>query len=100
MTEKMVADAIEECIRWACHEPSDHWYAVTLWPDGYLEHRRGCGTVTYGEDEYDDSPGWRTIFAVDGIPDIDPDRQWIDPETKDLDEEAAIDAIVEWYTEY
>lgn len=97
ITRKLIQNAIERCIRRACGQPSGDWYAVTLWPDGHFEHRLGMGSITYGEDEYngcDNSE--RTIYVINGIPDIDPESECVDPDTGEVEEEEAIQEIIEW----
>jgi hypothetical protein len=52
--------------------------------------------VSYTEDEYfnrDNSE--QTLFVMTAVEDVDPAGDWIDPDTGELDKEAAIDAIVE-----
>jgi hypothetical protein len=96
ITREQVEMAIETCIRRACGRPSDEWYAITLWPDGHFEQRCGIGDVTYGEDEYFNRPhAERTIYSVEGIPDIDLESEWIDPDTGEVDEEAAIQDFID-----
>jgi hypothetical protein len=98
ITRPQVEEEIDACIRRACVEPlwSGQWFAVTLWPDGHWEHRTGTGVVSYTEDEYfnrDNSE--QTLFVMTAVEDVDPAGDWIDPDTGELDKEAAIDAIVE-----
>ena len=96
ITRKQIEKAFERCIRRACGNDNGEWYAVTLWSDGHFEHRGGIGPMTYGEDEYYRRPNSeRTLFVMHGIPDIDPESEWVDPDTGELDEEEANHKIIE-----
>jgi hypothetical protein len=90
-------EAIAECVRRACSDANQgEWYAVTVYPDGHIVQRCGIGVVTYSEDEYFGRPGAEeTIFVLDAIPDIDPDGEWKDPDSGELDEDGCIQDIID-----
>ena len=66
-TKEQIHKAILECIRRACDRPSDEWYAVTLHPDGRIEHRCGIGTMTYSADEYYGRTAEKTVYFCKGF---------------------------------
>ena len=96
LTKEQIKEAIGTCIRKACGQATNEWYAVTVWPDGHIEQRCGIGTMTYSEDEYFGRDcAEETIYVIHGIPNVDELGDWVDEETGELDEEGAIDDIIE-----
>jgi hypothetical protein len=66
ISREQIREAIRVCIRRACDRPNDEWYAVTVHPDGHIEHRCGIGTMTYSADEYFGATEEETVYVCDG----------------------------------